>query len=60
MSKHRSPSEIKSDSSKAVQVAGTRERRKPSGSAHVWTELRGKRPDGPWRPGKTARERRHG
>lgn len=57
---HRSPSEVKNDSRKAVEAAGTRQRGGPSGSAHRWTDDRRNRPDGPFRPGKTASKRRHG
>lgn len=55
---HRSPSEVKNDSRKAVEIAGTRERGGPSGSAHRWTEKTGNLPAGPFRPGKTAAKRR--
>ena len=49
---------IKTDSANAVAKAGTREKGAPSKSAGTWTELRGNRPAGPFRPGKTAAERR--
>lgn len=48
---------ISADSARAVAVAGTRRRRAPVSSAGTWNGP-GKLEDGPFRPGKTARERR--
>lgn len=48
---------IRKDSAAAVAKAGSRERRAPVQSAGAWTPMRGKRAEGPWRPGKTAAKR---
>lgn len=49
---------VRKDSADAVANAGSRVPGKPVKSAKAWTELRGNRPDGPFRPGKTQHERR--
>ena len=56
---HRSFSEVQSDSRKAVEKAGLRERRGATQTAGTWREQRGKLPEGEvFRPGKTASRRR--
>lgn len=47
---------VRERSRAAVAVAGQRERGRPSASAQAWT-TKGKRPKGPFRPGKTAAKR---
>lgn len=51
---------VRERSREAVSRAGTRERRKPTTTAGTWRETRGKLVEGPFRPGKTAFERRNG
>ena len=48
---------VKERSRKAVAAAGSRQRQAPVDSAGTWREERGKRAQGPFRPGKTARKR---
>lgn len=51
---------VRERSRAAVAKAGTRDKRRPVESAGTWTETRGKRADGPWRPGKSKLKRRGG
>lgn len=54
MNRKRTRSEVQNDSRKAVDRAGTRDRRSPVTSAGTWRTQRGKLPeDQDFRPGKT-------
>ena len=49
---------VKERSRKSRAVNGLKRiRQAPVDSAGTWREERGKRAEGPWRPGKTARKR---